>query len=63
MVLTKNGAPYVVIVDARDYCALDAEIGLLALLFDAGAGIDDALAGRVLSEREFRKEFKSCRKQ
>ena len=56
-VLTKNGSAYVAIVDARKldyYHALEAEHGRLVILDDAEKGLEDALAGRVQSEDEFR---------
>jgi prevent-host-death family protein len=56
-VLTKNGSAYVALVDARKldyYHALEAEHGRLLMLDDAEKGLRDALAGRILSEDEFR---------
>lgn len=56
-VLTKNGSAYVALVDARKldyYHALEAEHGRLLILDDAEKGLEDALAGRVQSEEEFR---------
>lgn len=60
-VLTKNGSAYVAIIDARKldyYHALEAEHGRLVLLDDAEKGLKDALAGRVMSEDEFRKSLR-----
>jgi antitoxin (DNA-binding transcriptional repressor) of toxin-antitoxin stability system len=60
-VLTKNGSAYVAIVDARKldyYHALEAEHGRLIVLDDAEKGLEDALAGRVQSEDEFRKSLR-----
>jgi prevent-host-death family protein len=54
-VLTKNGASYVALVDARKldyYHALEAEQGKLLLLHDAETGLQEVLAGNVLSEEE-----------
>lgn len=60
-VLTKNGSAYVAIVDARKldyYHALEAEHGRLVLLDDAARGLDDAHAGRVMSEEAFRESLR-----
>jgi prevent-host-death family protein len=57
-VLTKNGQPYVAMIDARklEYLhALEAEHRGLVLLDDAARGIKDAIDGRVLSEEQFRR--------
>jgi PHD/YefM family antitoxin component YafN of YafNO toxin-antitoxin module len=51
--LTKNGASYVALVDARKldyYHALEHEHAGLMLLDSALAGLDDLAAGRVLDE-------------
>ncbi|HDR8919210.1 TPA: type II toxin-antitoxin system Phd/YefM family antitoxin [Burkholderia vietnamiensis] len=60
-ILTKDGAPYVAIVDARKldfYHALEAEHGRPVMLADAEKGLEDALARRVQSEEEFRKSLR-----
>jgi hypothetical protein len=60
-VLTRNGSPYVAIVDARKlsyYHALEAEHDRLIMLGDAEWGLADALAGRVQPEEEFRKSLR-----
>lgn len=52
-VLTKNGASYVALVDARKldyYHALEAEHGCLVLLDAAQAALEQVAAGEVLSE-------------
>ena len=54
-VLTKNGASYVALVDARQldrYHALAAEYAHLVMADAAIAGLEDALAGRLLSDEE-----------
>lgn len=56
-VLTKNGLPYVAIIDVRKldyYHALEVEHGRLVMLDDALKGFKDAIAGRVQTEDEFR---------
>ena len=53
--LTKNGASYVALVDARKldyYHALEAEHAGLVLVQSALEGLEDLAAGRVLSEAE-----------
>lgn len=53
--LTRNGASYVALVDARklDYChALEAEHAGLVLVQAALEGLEDLAAGRVLGEAE-----------
>lgn len=53
--LTKNGASYVALVDARKldyYHALEAEHAGLVLLQAAVEGLEDIAAGRVISEAE-----------
>ena len=53
--LTKNGASYVALVDARKldyYHALEAEHAGLVLLQGALEGLEDLAAGRILSEEE-----------
>jgi len=60
-VLTKNGAAYVAIVDARKldyYHALEAEHGRLVLLDDAARGLEDARTGKVMSEDAFREALR-----
>lgn len=54
-VLTKNGASYVALVDARQldrYHALEAEHAHLVMADAAIAGLEDALASRLLSDDE-----------
>lgn len=53
--LTKNGASYVALVDARRldyYHALEAEHAGLVLVQGALEGLEDLAAGRVLNEAE-----------
>lgn len=53
--LTKNGASYVALVDARKldyYHALEAEHAGLVLVQGALEGLEDLAAGRVLREEE-----------
>lgn len=53
--LTKNGASYVALVDARKldyYHALEAEHAGLVLAQGALEGLEDLAAGRILSEQE-----------
>jgi PHD/YefM family antitoxin component YafN of YafNO toxin-antitoxin module len=53
--LTKNGASYVALVDARKldyYHALEAEHAGLVLVQGALEGLEDLAAGRILSEDE-----------
>lgn len=53
--LTKNGASYVALVDARKldyYHALEAEHAGLVLLQATVEGLEDIAAGRVISEAE-----------
>lgn len=53
--LTKNGASYVALVDARKldyYHALEAEHAGLVLVQGALEGLEDLAAGRILSEQE-----------
>jgi antitoxin (DNA-binding transcriptional repressor) of toxin-antitoxin stability system len=60
-ILTKNGVAYVAIIDARKldyYHALEAEQGRLVMLGDAEKSLENALAGRVHSEEEFRKSLR-----
>jgi len=57
-VLTKNGASYVALVDARRldyYHALEAEHANLVLAEDAITGLQQALAGQFVSEEELDK--------
>ena len=60
-VLTKNGAAFVAIVDAKKldyYHELERrERGRMLMLSDAERGIQDVLAGRVLSAEDFRKSL------
>lgn len=54
-VLTKNGASYVALVDARlldYYHALEAEHSNLVLAQDAITGLGQALAGHFVSDEE-----------
>jgi PHD/YefM family antitoxin component YafN of YafNO toxin-antitoxin module len=54
-VLTKNGASYVALVDARRldyYHALEAEHANLVLAEDAVIGLREALAGQFVSDEE-----------
>ena len=54
-VLTKNGASYVALVDARQldrYHALEAEHAHLLMAAAAIDGLEDALAGRLLTDAE-----------
>ena len=54
-VLTKNGASYVALIDARKldyYHALEAEHANLVLATDAITGLREALAGQFLSDEE-----------
>ncbi|NVH75741.1 type II toxin-antitoxin system prevent-host-death family antitoxin [Paraburkholderia sp. JPY432] len=56
-VLTKNGLPYVAIIDVRKldyYHALEAEHVRLVMLEDFLKGLEDVLACRVQTEDEFR---------
>jgi len=61
-VLTKNGAAFVAIVDAKKldyYHELERrERGRLLMLADAERGIQDVIAGRITSADEFRKTLK-----
>jgi PHD/YefM family antitoxin component YafN of YafNO toxin-antitoxin module len=54
-VLTKNGASYVALIDARRldyYHALEAEHASLVLADDAVTGLKEALAGQLVSDDE-----------
>ena len=54
-VLTKNGASYVALIDARRldyYHALEAEHANLVLAEDAVTGLEQALSGQFVSEGE-----------
>lgn len=54
-VLTKNGASYVALIDARRldyYHALEAEHASLVLAEDAVAGLNQALSGQFVSDDE-----------
>jgi hypothetical protein len=61
-VLTKDdGLRYVAIIDARKldyYRALEAEHGRLVMLDDASKGLNDVVAGRVLTEDELRESLR-----
>ena len=57
-VLTKNGASYVALIDARRldyYHALEAEHASLVLAEDAITGLKEALTGQFVSEHELDK--------
>jgi antitoxin (DNA-binding transcriptional repressor) of toxin-antitoxin stability system len=59
-VLTKNGAAFVALVDARKldyYHALEAEYGRLVMIDDAEKGLKDALAGRTRSLEDMQKSM------
>jgi PHD/YefM family antitoxin component YafN of YafNO toxin-antitoxin module len=59
-ILTKNGASYVALVDARRldyYHALELEHANLVLVNAAIEGLEDALAGRLMSEDEFQRSL------
>lgn len=56
--LTKNGAAYVALVDAKKldyYHALEAEHASLVLLTEAEAGLREVLAGRRVSSTDLMK--------
>ncbi|HKR43618.1 MAG TPA: type II toxin-antitoxin system prevent-host-death family antitoxin [Paraburkholderia sp.] len=60
-VLTKNGAAFVALVDAKKldfYHALEAEYGRLIMIDDAGKGLNDALAGRTTSLEDMRESMR-----
>jgi prevent-host-death family protein len=60
-VLTKNGAAFVALVDAKKldyYHALEAEYGRLVMMADAEKGLKDALAGRTRSLEEIRESMR-----
>ena len=60
-VLTKNGASYVALIDARKldyYHALEAEYANLVLLDEAQRGLEDIAQGRVVSSKELRKRLR-----
>ncbi|WP_027210541.1 MULTISPECIES: type II toxin-antitoxin system Phd/YefM family antitoxin [Burkholderiaceae] len=57
-VLTKNGEPFVALIDTRKlayYRALEAEHRQRVVPSDIAKGLEDMLSGRVRSEIEFRK--------
>jgi len=57
-VLTKNGAGYVALIDARrldEYHALAQEYANLVLLVEAQRGLEDVAQGRTTSLKEFKK--------
>jgi prevent-host-death family protein len=59
-VLTKNGQPYVAMIDAGklEYLhALEAEHRCMVLLDDAARGLQDAIDGRTLTDEQFRKSL------
>lgn len=59
--LTKHGSSDVALVDARKagYAhALEAEYGRCVLLDDAEKALEEALAGKLMSEAEFRKSLR-----
>jgi antitoxin (DNA-binding transcriptional repressor) of toxin-antitoxin stability system len=59
-ILTKNGLPYVAMIDARklDYLhALEVEHRGVVLLDDAARGLKDAIDDRKLTEEQFRKSM------
>jgi prevent-host-death family protein len=59
-VLTKNGAAFVALVDAKKldyYHELERERARLLMLADAARGMQDLRAGRVTSAADFRKEL------
>ncbi|WP_198086255.1 type II toxin-antitoxin system Phd/YefM family antitoxin [Variovorax sp. E3] len=61
-VLTKNGASYVALVDARRldyYHALEAEHASLVLANDAITGLEQALAGEFVSDAELDRALSS----
>lgn len=61
-VLTKNGASYVAIIDAKRldyYHALEEEHANLVLLADAELGLHQVLMGQVLSEDDLDKALAS----
>ncbi|MGF6379813.1 hypothetical protein OKW31_002726 [Paraburkholderia atlantica] len=58
---TKDGLPYIAIIDARRldyYHALEAEDRRLLMLDDASKGLHDVLAGRVQTEDDVRNSLK-----
>jgi len=60
-VLTKNGAAFVALVDAKKldyYHELERERGHMLMLADAQRGMEDALAGRVTSAADFKQELR-----
>ncbi|CAD6516414.1 hypothetical protein [Paraburkholderia metrosideri] len=65
ILLMKDGAPYVAIVDAQKldyYRALEADHRQRILLSDAENGLKDAVAGKTISEDKFRKDSRKDRK-
>lgn len=59
-VLTTYGSPDVALVDARkagNYRALESEYGRCVLLDDAERAFEEALAGNLMSEADFRKSL------
>jgi PHD/YefM family antitoxin component YafN of YafNO toxin-antitoxin module len=65
-VLTKNGASYVALVDARRldyYHALEAEHANLVLVEDAIAGLKQALSGEFVPEDELDEALGAVRKR
>lgn len=58
ILLTKDGVPYVALVDAKKldyYRALETDHRQRILLSDAESGLKDARAGKTISEDRFRK--------
>lgn len=63
-VLTKNGASYVALVDARKldyYHALEAEHAGLVLVQAAVEGLEDLAAGRLLDDSELDQALSTTR--
>lgn len=57
-VLTKNGASYVAIIDARrldEYHAMADRYAELLLMVEARKGLDDIETGRTVSLKDFKK--------
>jgi prevent-host-death family protein len=60
-VLTKNGASFVALIDARKldyYHALETEHANLVLLDEVERGLADVAAGRTISARELRRRLR-----
>jgi prevent-host-death family protein len=59
--LTKNGASFVALIDARKldyYHALEAEHANLVLLDEVERGLADVAAGRTIAARELRRRLR-----